>query len=563
GNVRVIDTATNATVASIDAGLAPFGIAVNAAGTRVYVSDVLGDALLVIDAAANRVSRTIRVGIQPTGIAVNSAGTRLYVANSGEVTGGGTVSVIDGASEQVVGAIRVGNGPFGLALSPDGARLYVTNTNDGTVSVVDTASQATVATIAAQGIPIGVAIAPDGARVYVTQSVASSNTASVLVIDTATNAAVGTVPVGVGSTGIDVNPAGTRAYVANGGMRDARGSTVTVIDTASLGVVATIPVGTTPQGIAVHPSGARVYVTNTNSNTVSVIDAGTNSVVATIPVGISPVSFGRFIGPAVFPTAANYQGLWWKSPPGSESGWGVNIAHQGEILFATWFTYDTDGSGLWLVMSNGTLTGPGTYSGLLYRTRGFPFDADPWPSGGVGASPVGNATFSFADADNGTFTYSVGGVTQSKPITRQLFASPVPVCTAAGAAPATPNFQDLWWRSPAGSQPGWGVNITHQGDILFATWFTYDASGNGQWLVMSNGARTASATYSGTLFRTRGPAFSANPWNRALVNSTAVGNATFTFTDANNGTFAYTLDGVAQVKPITRQVFASPPTVCK
>ncbi|HET9579096.1 MAG TPA: YncE family protein, partial [Usitatibacter sp.] len=46
GNVRVIDTATNATVASIDAGLAPFGIAVNAAGTRVYVSDVLGDALL-------------------------------------------------------------------------------------------------------------------------------------------------------------------------------------------------------------------------------------------------------------------------------------------------------------------------------------------------------------------------------------------------------------------------------------------------------------------------------------------------------------------------------------
>ena len=28
---------------------------------------------------------------------------------------------------------------------------------------------------------------------------------------------------------------------------------------------------------------------------------------------------------------ANYQGLWWKP---SESGWGVNFAHQGDVVFA-------------------------------------------------------------------------------------------------------------------------------------------------------------------------------------------------------------------------------------
>ncbi|MGZ5080241.1 MAG: hypothetical protein ACXWHZ_12395, partial [Usitatibacter sp.] len=128
---------------------------------------------------------------------------------------------------------------------------------------------------------------------------------------------------------------------------------------------------------------------------------------------------------------------------------------------------------------------------------------------------------------------------------------------------ATPNFQDLWWRSPANSESGWGVNITHQGDILFATWFTYAADGKGLWLVMSSGNKTATNTYSGKLYRTRGPAFNSVPFDSTAVVLTEAGNATFTFSDANNGVFAYTVDGVSQSKPITRDVFGSPATVCK
>jgi hypothetical protein len=40
------------------------------------------------------------------------------------------------------------------------------------------------------------------------------------------------------------------------------------------------------------------------------------------------------------------------------------------------------------------------------------------------------------------------------------------------------------------------------------------------------------------------------------------GSATFTFTDAANGTFAYSVDGITQSKPITRFVFALPATTC-
>lgn len=263
-------------------------------------------------------------------------------------------------------------------------------------------------------------------------------------------------------------------------------------------------------------------------------------------------------------TALNVQGLWFASPAFSESGWGLNLAQQGDIVFATWFTYDTDGSGMWLVMSSGQRQpGTNTYQGQLFRTTGPSFDSASFDPSRVTVTPVGSATLAFTDGNNGSFAYTVNGTTQTKAITRQIYASPVPSCAAGGTPPSTPNFTDLWWRSPAFSESGWGVNIMHQGDILFVTWFTYDAAGKGLWLVGSNVARTAANTYSGQLFRTTGPAFSAVPFSPSQVSTTAVGTATFTFSDANNGTFAYTVNGTSQTKPITRQVFSTPATTCR
>jgi hypothetical protein len=85
------------------------------------------------------------------------------------------------------------------------------------------------------------------------------------------------------------------------------------------------------------------------------------------------------------------------------------------------------------------------------------------------------------------------------------------------------------------------------------------------WLVMSNGDKTANGVYTGGLQRTTGPnAFSATtPFDPNLVQRSTVGDATFTFTDANNGTFRYTVNGITQTKNITRLLIASPATVCK
>jgi hypothetical protein len=280
----------------------------------------------------------------------------------------------------------------------------------------------------------------------------------------------------------------------------------------------------------------------------------------------SPTNFAGQTG-SIRPVAAtvlNIEGLWYASPANSEAGWGINFTQQGDIVFATWFTYDTDGSGLWLVASDARRqAGTNTYSGALYRTTGPAFSAATFDSSRVTVTQVGNATISFSDANTGSFAYTVNGISQTKAITRQIYASPVPTCALGGTAGATPNFQDLWWRAPANSESGWGVNVTHQGDILFVTWFTYDESGKGMWLVGSDVRRTSGNTFSGSLFRTTGPAFNATPWNPSLVTVTPVGTTTLSFSDANNGTFAYSVNGVSQTKPITRQVYSSPTTVCR
>ena len=264
--------------------------------------------------------------------------------------------------------------------------------------------------------------------------------------------------------------------------------------------------------------------------------------------------------PPTTPASVNVHGLWWGSQ--SESGWGLNLAHHGDIVFATWFTYDASGRGQWLVMSNGNRTGTNSFAGTLFRTTGPAYNAASFNPASVAGTAVGSASLVFSDSNNGVFTATVDGVTVTKAITRQVYSAQLPTCTAGGSYAGTSNYQDLWWHT-GGTESGWGMNITHQGNTMFVTWFTYDSDGRGLWLVGSNVERQADGSYVGKLFRTTGPAFNTKSWNPAAVQSTEVGSVRLTFSDPSNGTFNWTVNGTTRSKPISREVFASPATVCR
>ena len=269
-----------------------------------------------------------------------------------------------------------------------------------------------------------------------------------------------------------------------------------------------------------------------------------------VPTDLTPAGYSVT---ASFTTATtNYTSLWWAGE--AESGWGINLNHQGNIIFGTLFTYDA-GAGIWLILSRGDLQPDGSYLGKLFSTRGPAFNATPFtPITAANLTEVGSMRVAFSGPSTGTLTYNVGSRSVTKSISKQTFATP-PTCGFTGTNRTyNNNYQDLWWNP---SESGWGINLTHQSDIIFATLFTYDAAGKGMWLILSRGDRIAGTqNFAGALFRTTGPNFDAMPFTPITqANLTQVGNMRLEFTDGNTAKLIYDVNGASVTKNIQRQAF--------
>lgn len=65
-----IDLQSQAVVETIEAGVAPHGVALDKDGTRAYVTNLKGDSVSIIDTASAKELREIKVGKEPNGISV-------------------------------------------------------------------------------------------------------------------------------------------------------------------------------------------------------------------------------------------------------------------------------------------------------------------------------------------------------------------------------------------------------------------------------------------------------------------------------------------------------------
>ena len=130
---------------------------------------------------------------------------------------------------------------------------------------------------------------------------------------------------------------------------------------------------------------------------------------------------------AVFPPPVRpltiYTGMWWNP---QESGWGLSL-NQGasNALFGAWFVYGSNSQPEWFTLQGGQWTSSTRWQGLVYRTTG-PFFAGPdFDPRLVLVQAAGTATLDFSqvpgDEDRARFTYTVGGVTATKTISRMAF----------------------------------------------------------------------------------------------------------------------------------------------
>ncbi len=117
--------------------------------------------------------------------------------------------------------------------------------------------------------------------------------------------------------------------------------------------------------------------------------------------------------------AASYGDLWWGGKP--QDGWGIAINQQYRTLFAVWYTYDRAGKPVWYYVPGGQWTSEAVFTGKAYRASGSAWLGKPYDPSAFHADAAGSVTLSFTDLSHGVMTYTLDGVTQSKPIERQPF----------------------------------------------------------------------------------------------------------------------------------------------
>ena len=276
----------------------PFDLAMARDGRTLWVSDRTAGKVVGLRIAGDKMEKQgeIAVGGKPAGLALNPAGTTLYVADGG----GRTVAVVNVAQRKVIARIHVGVRPTGLALAPRSQRLFVCNTASDDVSVVDTSKLREVRRIRVAREPMEAALTPDEKTVVVTNGLPATpateptSSAEVSLID-ATALQVKAAPRlpagGTNVRGVAVSPDGRWAYVVHTVARFnipptqlQRGwvntSALSLIDLQQ-GVTHTTVLlddlaegAADPCGVALSPDGQRLWIALGGVNQVAVVEVG-------------------------------------------------------------------------------------------------------------------------------------------------------------------------------------------------------------------------------------------------------------------------------------------------
>jgi len=383
--VRVLDAATTRTIATVNVGRVPRGIAISPDGSRLFVTNSWDDTLSVIDTGKLAVTATWAVGVEPSGVVEDLAGKHLFVANRIS----NDIAVLNAGTGEEEKRLVAGRGASYLTLSPDGSRIYATHVYpnpprvpteldnrtapESEITVIDTARAVVVDHLPLHRVAgvFHLAFSADG-RLGAVAEYHPKNTVPLAHLEhgggfafalTIFGTDVGKTPVEIPLDeleryasrpfGVVVTPDKSRIYVSCSGSeavlaidvpkllhyaRTHPGSNIRDLGASANYVVARIPVGHDPRGLAVSRDGNKVYVANRLEDTISAIDTRSNRITATIamdgPKKVSALrhgeqtfytskqSFQGQIGCATCHIDSTFDGLTWDLEP---DGFGRDI----------------------------------------------------------------------------------------------------------------------------------------------------------------------------------------------------------------------------------------------
>jgi hypothetical protein len=119
----------------------------------------------------------------------------------------------------------------------------------------------------------------------------------------------------------------------------------------------------------------------------------------------------------------------------------------------------------------------------------------------------------------------------------------------ARASNVATDLTDVWWPD---TEPGWGINFTHNANVVFATMFLFDADNQPMFVVAVLEKQPGVDVYSGGVYGAEGTSYDL-PWNPDDRFEAQVGTMTFTLLNAVQGSLAYTIGSFGTQKLISRQ----------
>ena len=209
GKIIAFDTASQKEIARLPGGVFPDGIAYDASGVRLFVSDEFGGAVTAIDVKANKVLARIELKGEAGNVQYDRLSARVYVA----VQSQDELAVIDPKTLSIVGHIKLAGckHPHGLAIAPESAVGYVTCDENDVLVTVDLAAARVLRTLPVAHDPDVLAIDAGARRLYVASE--SGTLSTFALADSRAPIALGDVFVGNGAHAVAVDPLTHRLYL--------------------------------------------------------------------------------------------------------------------------------------------------------------------------------------------------------------------------------------------------------------------------------------------------------------------------------------------------------------
>jgi DNA-binding beta-propeller fold protein YncE len=186
-------------------------VAMSANGNRLATANIADGTIALLDPATPDAGKLVRVATQPEGIAINPAGSMVWVGSNRD----SVVLVVDVARAAVVDTLRGFGLPYRIAVSPDGKLVVVTDPAKAEVRVFDAATRrprftisvardslVSTAEIPGSPSPEGVTISRDSRWAFVTLQGRNR----VATIDLERGVIVSMAPTGVWSDGVGYSP---------------------------------------------------------------------------------------------------------------------------------------------------------------------------------------------------------------------------------------------------------------------------------------------------------------------------------------------------------------------